>query len=237
MGAVAEAVDQGVAQGRLARHGEVAVQVGHVALEGVVAAEVVVLGVDARVQHRPGDAAAGGVEGAAGRVRLDGGAGGVDQGVDGEVGPDPVDGPPGGVRLPLVGLDQAQDVGLGELAAEVGVGHPLGLGGVLQGGPVVGPELLGRPLQPVAVAQVELDHHRDGGGRAGVEADPLPLLGVHEGVGDDRPLDQGAVPAAGPLLSGRLGFGGVGGHGSSAAATASGWRRAGAFWHRRRGPR
>src|SRR4029450_7471713 len=43
------------------------------------AAEVVVVGVDAGVQHRPGDAAAGGVEGAPGRVRLDGGAGGVDQ--------------------------------------------------------------------------------------------------------------------------------------------------------------
>jgi hypothetical protein len=73
MGAVAVAVDQGLAEGRLARLGEVAVQVGHVALEGLVAAEVLVVGVDARVQDRPGDAAAGGVEGAPGRVRLDGG--------------------------------------------------------------------------------------------------------------------------------------------------------------------
>jgi hypothetical protein len=119
--------------------------------------------------------------------------------VDREVGPDPVDGPPRGVLLALVGLDQAQDVGLGELAAEVGVGHPVGVGGAGQGGPVVVEELLGRAGQPVAVAQVELDDHRDGGVGAGVEADPLPLLGVHEGVGDDRPLDQRAVPAPGPL--------------------------------------
>jgi len=74
MGAVAELVDQGVARAGLARLGEVAVQVGHVALEGLVAVEVVVGGVDAGVEHGPGDAPPGGVEGAAGRVRLDGGA-------------------------------------------------------------------------------------------------------------------------------------------------------------------
>src|SRR4029450_3979233 len=137
VGAVAEAVDQGAAQLRVARPGEVAVQAGHVALEGLVTAEVVVVGVDAGVQHRPGDAAAAGVEGASGRVGLDGGAGGVDQRVDREVGPDPVVGPPRGVLLALVGLDQAQDLVLGELAAEVGVGHPVRLGGVGQGGLVV----------------------------------------------------------------------------------------------------
>jgi hypothetical protein len=165
---------------------------------------VVVVGVDARVQHRPGDAAAAGVEGAPGRVGLDGGAGDVDQRVDREVRPDPVDDPPGGVRLALVGLDQAQDLVLGELAAEVGVGHPVGGLAVAEGPAVVGAELLGRPFQPVVVAQVELDHHRDGGGRVGVEADPLPLGGVHQGVGDDRPLDQRPVAAAGPLPGGRL---------------------------------
>jgi hypothetical protein len=128
MGAVAEAVDQGVADAGLARPGEVAVQVGRLALEGPIAAEVVVAGVDARVQHRPGDPAAGGVEGAPGRVRLDGGAGGVDQRVDREVGPDPVDGPPGGVGLALVGLDQRQDVVLAELGPEVGSATRSGAG-------------------------------------------------------------------------------------------------------------
>jgi hypothetical protein len=65
-------------------------------------------------------------------------------------------------------------------------------------------ELLGRAVEPAVVAQVELDHHRDGDGRVRVEADPLPLLRVEQGVGDDRPLDQGPVPAASPFPGGWL---------------------------------
>jgi len=204
VGAVAEAVDQGLAAGGPARLGEVAVQLGDLAAQGVVAAEVEVAFVDAGVEHRPGDAAAAGVVGAPGRVGLDGGARDVDQRVDREVRPDAVDGPPGRVRLLLVGVDQPEDLGGGQLAAVVGVGDLVRGRLPREVRQVGGEEVAAGAGQALAVAQVELDHHGHGRLGVGVEPDPRPLVGVDQRLGHDRPLHQRLVALGGAAPGARL---------------------------------